>query len=75
MAPLDVQMVSIHLARVTFATHRAATRDGAQCDRPPRAKCVTSACLPTAMLLAVVLGGLQKSASRPLRRKRPKSRS
>jgi hypothetical protein len=53
MALLDVQMVSIHLARVTFATHSAAPHDSAECDRPARAECVTSACLPTAMLLAV----------------------
>ena len=61
MALLDVQMVSIRVARVTFATHRAATRDGAQCDRPPGAKCVTSACLSTAMLLAIVLGACKKA--------------
>ena len=61
MALLDVQMVSIRLVRVTFATHRAALHDGPQCDRPLRAEWVRSACLPTAMLLAVVLGACKKA--------------
>src|SRR5437899_2951377 len=35
MALPDVQMASIRLARVTFATRRAAWRGGTRCDRSP----------------------------------------
>src|ERR1700687_3336346 len=51
-----------HLARGPFATHGPSPHDGAQCDRPPPAEYVTGACLPTAMLLAIVLGACKKSA-------------
>jgi len=40
----DVQVVSIRLARVTFVTRRSGPQ-AAQCDRPPRAGRVTSACV------------------------------
>jgi hypothetical protein len=42
MAVLDVQVVSIRLARVTFVTRGAGPQCGTQCDRPPRAGWVTS---------------------------------
>jgi hypothetical protein len=49
MALPDVQVVSIPLARVTFVTRRAGPQGGAQCDRPPRAGWVTSACVRSQM--------------------------
>src|SRR6202171_2094845 len=44
MALLDVQMVSIRVARVAFVTRRQAPYGGTQCDELPRVRWVTSAC-------------------------------